>query len=388
MKIYATLKELGEVITGNTPKTSEASNYISNDIPFLKPSDLHENEIWELDRTENYISEHAREQARIVPKGAVLCTCIGIIGKIGITARDCAFNQQINAIIPDVNKVNKHYLAYAISAQKRYMQDKANAAVVPIINKTQFGELSVRIRPLDEQLEIAHNLKVLEHLIANRQQASSVLDDLVKSRFIEMFGDPVTNPMRWEEHRLDEYITFLTSGSRGWSKYFSDDGEIFITIKNVKNNRITLDNVQYVIPPNNAEAQRTKVREGDLLISITADLGRTGVVSREIAEQGAYINQHLTCIRLKQGLINPSYVSYFMESDAGKRQFDAKNQSAVKAGLNFDAIKSLELLVPPLDLQNEYISFVEQTDKSKFAVQQSIDTLQTLKAKLMQDYFG
>ena len=194
-----------------------------------------------------------------------------------------------------------------------------------------------------------------------------------------MFGDPVTNPMGWTEHRLEEYIEFLTSGSRGWSKYFSDDGEIFITIKNVKNNRITLDNVQHVIPPDNAEAQRTKVREGDLLISITADLGRTGVVSREIEKRGAYINQHLTCIRLKQDQINPSYVSYFMESDAGKRQFDAKNQSAVKAGLNFDAIKSLRLLVPPIALQNEYVSFVKEVDKSKYAIDQFIKSLHAAK---------
>lgn len=91
---------------------------------------------------------------------------------------------------------------------------------------------------------------------------------------------------------------------------------------------------------------------------------------------------------MKQEKINPGYVSYFMESEAGKRQFDAKNQAAVKAGLNFDAIKSLKLLVPPLQLQNEYMSFVELADKSKFAVGQSIDTLQTLKAKLLQEYFG
>ena len=259
MKIYATLKELGEVITGNTPKTSEASNYISNDIPFLKPSDLHENEIWELDRTENYISEHAREQARIVPKGAVLCTCIGIIGKIGITARDCAFNQQINAIIPDVNKVNKHYLAYAISAQKRYMQDKANAAVVPIINKTQFGELSVRIRPLDEQLEIAHNLKVLEHLIANRQQASSVLDDLVKSRFVEMFGEILDNGIPLAQ------LAEITGGLTKNSKRNTFPNQMpYLRVANVLFNQLDLSEVLTIGVKDN-EIEKTMLCNGDLL---------------------------------------------------------------------------------------------------------------------------
>ena len=213
------------------------------------------------------------------------------------------------------------------------------------------------------------------------------MDD-VKSRFIELFGDPVNNPMRWHVADFSEYITFLTSGSRGWAQYFSDDGEYFITIKNVKNCRITLDNVQHIVPPDNAEAKRTRVQEGDLLISITADLGRTGVVSKGIADHGGYINQHLTCIRLDQSRIRPLYAAYFLESDAGKKQFKAKNQNGVKAGLNFNAINSLKLLVPPVAVQDTFISFVEQTDKLKFDTKQALEKLEILKKSLMQQYFG
>ena len=174
------------------------------------------------------------------------------------------------------------------------------------------------------------------------------------------------NPMGWPVSELSKHIRFLTSGSRGWAQYFSDSGEYFITIKNVKNCRITLDDVQHIVPPDNAEAKRTKVQEGDLLISITADLGRTGVVTKEIADYGGYINQHLTCIRVDQTAVRPLYVAYYMESDAGKAQFQSKNQSAVKAGLNFNSINSLRLMVPPVELQDTFIAFVEQTDKSKF----------------------
>jgi type I restriction enzyme S subunit len=187
---------------------------------------------------------------------------------------------------------------------------------------------------------------------------------------------------------LSEYIIFLTSGSRGWAQYFTDTGEYFITIKNVKNCRITLDNVQHITAPDNAEAKRTKVQEGDLLISITADLGRTGVVSKEVAAHGGYINQHLTCIRLNQDVVRPLYVAYYMESDAGKEQFQAKNQSAVKAGLNFNSINTLKLMVPPIALQDRFIAFVEQVDKSKLAVQKGLEELEILKKSLMQQYFG
>ena len=203
-----------------------------------------------------------------------------------------------------------------------------------------------------------------------------------------MFGDPIANPMGWPEHQLSEYIEFLTSGSRGWAQYFSEDGEYFITIKNVKNCRITLEDVQHIMPPDNAEAKRTKVKEGDLLISITADLGRTGVISKEIAEHGGYINQHLICIRLNKHILNPLYAAYYMESDAGKEQFQSKNQSAVKAGLNFNSINTLWLLVPPVTIQEVFITFVEQVDKSKFEIQKSLEKLETLKKALMQQYFG
>lgn len=184
-----------------------------------------------------------------------------------------------------------------------------------------------------------------------------------------MFGDPIQNPKGYKIHQLSEYIISLTSGSRGWAKYCVDNGnEWFITIKNVKDCSIITDNMQPINAPNNAEAKRTKVKEGDLLISITADLGRTGVVNKEIAEHGAYINQHLSCIRIDREVLNPLFVAHYMESPAGKEQFIAKNQSVVKAGLNFNAINSLKLMVPPMEEQIGFIEFVEQVDKSKFIV--------------------
>lgn len=264
-----------------------------------------------------------------------------------------------------------------------------NKAVMGLtLNKNTLSNYLINIPSLLDQKKIISKLNQISEVIENRQQALTLLDELVKSRFVEMFGDPVINTKHWEKHRLSEFINFLTSGSRGWAKYFSDDGELFITIKNVKNGRISIDDVQHIQPPDNAEAKRTKVQAGDLLISITADLGRTGVVTQEIADYGAYINQHLTCIRLDTQNVIPEYVSAFMESEAGKRQFNAKNQNGVKAGLNFEAINSLELLVPPKELQQKYINFISQIDVTKTAVQRQLDELQTLRAKLMQDYFG
>ena len=249
-------------------------------------------------------------------------------------------------------------------------------------------ELQIPLPPLEEQKHIAAVLDKCTALIAKHKLMLEKYDTLIKSRFIEMFGDPVQNPKKWDIKKMSDYILFLTSGSRGWSEYFSNEGELFLTIKNVKNNRINIENIQYVQAPNNKEAERTKVQENDLLISITADLGRTGVVSKEIANYGAYINQHLSLVRLNTEKVNPLFVSYYLETDGGKLQFNKKNQSAVKAGLNFEAIKSLTFMNPPLKKQNEFVSFVQQIDKSKFVVQKSLEKAETLYKSLMQEYFG
>ncbi|MBC8547576.1 restriction endonuclease subunit S [Clostridiaceae bacterium NSJ-31] len=279
-----------------------------------------------------------------------------------------------------------HYLKSDIMLS--FIKEYATGSVRDNLKLSDLGKFPINLRPMEEQRRIAATLDKVSDLIAKRHHQLDKLDELVKSRFIELFGEPMTNPKKWPVYELSKYIRFLTSGSRGWAKYFTDEGEYFITIKNVKNCRITLDDVQYIVPPDNAEAKRTRVQEGDLLISITADLGRTGIVTKEIADYGGYINQHLTCIRLNQAYVRPLYVAYYMESDAGREQFQSKNQSAVKAGLNFNSINTLRLIVPPVELQDTFIAFVEQTDKSKLAIQKSLETLETLKKALMQQYFG
>ena len=257
------------------------------------------------------------------------------------------------------------YLFYVV--KHMHLEKYFSGATIPHIYFKDYQNEEFTLDDLNKQHEVVTTLRKVESVIENRQQQLQKLDALIKARFVEMFGDPIMNPKRYPVHQLSEYISSLTSGSRGWAQYCVENGtEWFITIKNVKDCHITTDNMQPVNAPDNAEAKRTKVQEGDLLISITADLGRTGVVTKEIAEHGAYINQHLSCIRVNKEVLHPLFVAHYMESPAGKEQFTAKNQSAVKAGLNFNSINSLKLYVPPLKEQEEFITFITQVTKSKF----------------------
>lgn len=265
-----------------------------------------------------------------------------------------------------------------------YNFEQLNTTVtIPSLTKANLLQIEIRVPDMDIQQNIVNVLDKICYLIDVRRKELYSLDQLVKSRFVELFGDPKSNPKGYPICRLSEHIEFLTSGSRGWAQYCVDNGsEWFITIKNVKDCRISIDNMQPINAPNTSEAKRTKVQEGDLLISITADLGRTGVVTKEIADHGAYINQHLTCIRLNKEILNPLYVAFFMESPAGKEQFESKNQSAVKAGLNFNSINSLQLFVPPMDEQSAFVKFVAQTDKSKYRQEKCIGFFQCFEKVL------
>lgn len=279
----------------------------------------------------------------------------------------CTFGAFCKVVRPHDNIKEFLRIYFQSATYRREISHLALGANINNIRNEHINSLQVRVPDYRTRLQIIKVINTLQKIRDVRKQELKKLDELIKARFVEMFGDPVLNSKKYPEKALANYINFITSGSRGWSKYLTPKGKAwFLTIKNVKNSHIAINNIQSVEPPDSKEAQRTKVKEGDLLISITADLGRTGVVSSDIASHGTYINQHLTCIRLDTEFINPVYASYFLESVAGKRQFNSKNQNGVKAGLNFDAIKSLKIIIPPIKKQNSFVSFVRQVDKSKF----------------------
>ena len=377
------------------------TQYTDSGVKLLNVANLVDGKI-DLSTSNRYISEEeacGKYSHFLVDAGDFIIASSGIqvsyfdkkMGFIDATQLPLCMNTStIRFKVLDPKVLNIRYFMYYLKSQafKAELSRQITGSAQLNFGPSHLKKMNLPLCGLTEQNTICKKLDSIMSIIEMRQQQLAALDNLIKARFVEMFGDPVINSMEWPVQELSTYIQFLTSGSRGWAKHFTDTGEYFITIKNVKNCRITLNDVQHVRPPDNAEAKRTRVREGDLLISITADLGRTGVVSKEIADHGGYINQHLTCIRLDRSAVRPLYVAYYMESDAGKSQFLSKNQSAVKAGLNFNSINSLRLMVPPVELQDVFIAFVEQVDKSKVVVQKSLDEAQTLFDSLMQEYFG
>lgn len=377
---YVKLGDIASYINGYAFKPEQRGE---NGLPIIRIQDLTGN----THDLGFYQGEYPKQIE--INTGDVLISWSGSLGIYIWQNGKALLNQHIFKVVFDKQDIDKNYFCLAVKNCLKSMSLKSHGATMKHITKKDFDDIVIPYPLKEEQKKIAKILTTTERLIELYKKQLNGLDNLAKARFVEMFGDTIDNPKGYLIHQLSEYITSLTSGSRGWAQYCVDNGEEwFITIKNVKNCHISMDNIQPVNAPDNTEAKRTKVQEGDLLISITADLGRTGVVTKEIAEHGAYINQHLSCVRLNRTVLNPLFVAYYMESPAGKEQFIAKNQSAVKAGLNFNSINSLKIMVPPLVEQDRFVDFVQQVDKSKLAVQKSLEKTQQLFDSLMQEYFG
>ena len=244
-------------------------------------------------------------------------------------------------------------------------------------------KVEIPLPPLAEQKRIAGILDAADALRAKRREALAQLDTLLQSTFIDMFGDPVTNPMGWEVVSVGDEIGFLTSGSRGWAKYYAKDGDTFIRIQNLKDGQLDLGDIAFVKAPESAEAKRTTVEPGDVLLSITADLGRTAVVPRGIAK--AHINQHLAILRFTS--LNPVFVSYQLASKGGQAQFYRLNREGVKAGLNFNDVKSIRLTNPPLNLQHRFAAIVKSVEQQKLSQRAHLAELDTLFASLQSRAF-
>jgi type I restriction enzyme S subunit len=327
-----------------------------------------------------------REPSKISEVDDIILCIRATIGDLNWSDKAYCLGRGVAGLRPRADKLDRHYLWHWLASQKEFLFSQGTGSTFKQISRSIIDKLSIPLPPLHEQKRIAAILDKADSIRRKRQEAVRLTEELLRSVFLDMFGDPVTNPKEWEIKPLSDEIEFLTSGSRGWAEFYSDSGRKFIRIQNVKNGLLHFNDVQYVTPPENKEAARTKVQENDLLISITADLGRTAVVDKITAKEGAHINQHLALVRLSKAF-NPHFVAAYLESEGGKRQFLQLDQTAVKSGLNFDSIKSLHLFNPPLQMQNRYASFVHALERAKGKLRTSSEVTDNLFDSLLQRAF-
>ncbi|EIA0805257.1 restriction endonuclease subunit S [Vibrio vulnificus] len=192
-------------------------------------------------------------------------------------------------------------------------------------------------------------------------------------------------PNGWEQIRLNDVTEFITSGSRDWAQFYSDSGSKFVRMTNLSRDSIylKLDDMKYVdVSSKSADGKRTSLSAGDVLMSITAELGKIGWIPKNFGE--AYINQHTALIRLNDKRANSQYIAYLLSSKAMNHRINKLNDSGAKAGLNLPTIRSIHINLPPLPEQRKIAQILSTWDRGITTTEKLIDASKQQKKALMQ----
>lgn len=361
------ISELGKVITGNTPSKKIKEFWDKDDVGFVKPDIISDEHIVKIKNEDcnEFISNAAINKARIVPKNSIFVTCIGNIGKIGVATENLAFNQQINAITPNEN-VNLDYLCYAIFANKTRLQDIANAPIVPLLNKSQFSEFELEFdMDINTQTRIVHELNTVSNIILKYKQELLLLDELVKARFVEMFGTLHDNENRFNIVTIEEVCSIIKDGTHQTPRYTEDkiNGYKFLSSKDVMSQKIDWKNIKY-IPKDLHEKLYASIQpqRNDILMSKNGV--NYGVAAVNDTDEVFDIYVSLALLRPKQ-LIDPVFFRCVINSIETKRQFDMSIKGIGVPNLHLGEIKKTKIILPPMELQKQFVTFVKQIDKSR-----------------------
>lgn len=299
----------------------------------------------------------------------------------------------------------KDFLYYALKNCEAFLKGQTSGSGIPHVDKEVLEKIDVLQFDELEQLKIAEILSTLDcsieqlEAIITKQKRMKIglMQDLltkgidgqgnIRTEETHEFKDSLFGriPVEWDVTIIDNIAEFVTSGSRGWAKYYSAEGDLFLRIGNLTREHINLklDDVMYVQPTDTSEGKRTAIKTGDILISITADLGIIGVIPESMGV--GYVNQHIALVRPLEKIVNPRFIGWFLSCNMGQNQFDAGNESGAKAGLNLTTVRKLRIPVVDIEEQNRIAMVLDQSAQVIDNYIKDLNKLKHLKTALMQD---
>ena len=375
------LGDVCEIVSGATPKT-KIPEYWEGDIKWVTPAELSEDSHYICD-TEKHLTEKGFSSASLhmMPKGTVLLTTRAPIGKVAITADVMCCNQGFKNLVCS-EKVYNEYLYRYLKSRTAELQAMGRGATFKELSKKNVSEYAISLPPLPVQKEAVEKLSAVEKQIYRANQQIAQLDQLVKSRFVEMFGDPNHGDSKWPKERLDTFTQIVTGNtpSRKKPEYYGEG------IEWVKTDNIA-DSVVSQATECLTEAGRLKARlapAGSILMACIAgsvkSIGKVGLLDREVA-----FNQQINAI-IPGEAVDSRYLLVLLA--LSKDYLCSSINMQLKGILNKSALSAKEFPLPPLALQQDFAAFAAQVDKTRAIAQQQIDKLQTLYDSLAQEYFA
>lgn len=289
---------------------------------------------------------------------------------------------------------DKRFLYYYLSSPSTYQKFKnmAVGGVVNNLNSDMVRGVTVPIPKMEEQIEIVQTLDNVSNLIFLRKQQLAKLDELVKARFIELFGDPERNPKKWPVVSITEIIRGkVSNGFFAKRDAYRNDGNVQVLgVANIVNRMYS--NIEGLPRTNATQAEKEKyrVKYGDMLFcrsSLVAEgIGKASIVPQD-TPQNVLFECHVIRLPLDQQKCVPEFVQALSTTPYFRKQIIAQSKTATMTTIGQDGILKAAIILPPVELQQEFLRFVEQTDKSKVAIQKALDEAQLLFDSLMQKYF-
>ena len=382
------------------------TQYTNEGVKLLNVANLVDGEV-DLSNTSRYVSEeeaYGKYKHFLVDKGDLIIASSGIKvdyfdKKMGFAKEEhlplCMNTSTIRFKTLDTDVLDIRYFMYFLKSEsfKQQLSIQITGSAQLNFGPSHLKKMNVKLVPIAQQRDIVYRLSRIDHLISLRKQQLSKLDELVKSRFIELFGDPKLNDKGWTVSALGEYMTLLTDFSANGSYELLDSNVVMYDEPNYAVMVRTTDleagdltnGVKYIDQAAYELLSKSKLFGGELIMNKIGSAGKIYIMPQ--IDNPASLGRNAFMFRFDDR-INMAYLYALLSSDYGTKEIQQYVRGAVTKTITKESTRSIRVIVPPIELQEQYAAFVEQTDKSKVEIQKSLAKLETLKKALMQKYFG
>ena len=323
---------------------------------------------------------------KIANKGDLLISVRAPIGALNIATEQCCIGRGLAVLTPKLDKCRIKYIYFAIQSQINFLIANGTGSTFKAVNKNTLENLLIPVSSLNKQDEIVNIFEKLNNIINKRKEQLLLLDNAVKSRFIEMFGDVIHNSKKWQNCLFSEITSSRLGKMLDAKQQTGRNSYPYLANFNVQWFRFNLKNLNKM-DFDEKDRSEFELCEGDLLVCEGGEIGRCAVWHNEL--QPCFFQKALHRVRCNREIILPDYLSWWFRYNCDYGGFAAlAGSKATIAHLPGTKLKQLQVVVPPVELQEQFVAFVKKTDKSKLEIQKSLDKLEILKKSLMQQYFG
>jgi len=280
-------------------------------------------------------------------------------------------------------------LLYHLLASDQFLTQKdqnSSGATQKAITNAGLRKIVIQVPDLPDQRKLAANLDCIEQMMANRREQLVSFDQLVKSRFIELFGTVKDNPYHFPTATLKEVCHKITDGKHGGCEQETDSGYYYVGAREIYDGVIHYDTAPQITFADFAkDYRRCNIEQGDMVIVNTgATIGKSAIASSPLTER-TLLQKSVALIKVKTDVISANFLRYCYMANPSMYMVES---ASAQPNLLLSKMNATVIYLPPIELQEQFATFVEQTDKSKLAVQKGLQELEILKKSLMQQYFG